>query len=154
MCPGTDVSSQIESIERDLRCFPNKLTGLPIHPGWRCTLRETGVLYMIISLAIVRVKRLVLAIAGATARCAPNSEKGKSEASPTEPENRGYSNRVGPLMSCEVATVSITLSPTTAGEANTQKTSYARSPAPNTLINLRQGVDPKLDISKFDRLLK
>jgi len=60
---------------------------------------------------------------------APSSEKGKPAASPTPPGARGNSRRVGPTSASLVATASITLSPSTRGEPNTQNTSYASRPA-------------------------
>ena len=53
----------------------------------------------------------------------PSSEKGKAEASPIDPPARGNSSLVGPVSMLDVATVSITFSPITFGEPNTQKTS-------------------------------
>ena len=54
----------------------------------------------------------------------PRSEKGKEAASPPGFDGRrGKRRRVGPVSTSEVATVSMTLSPSSLGEANTQNTS-------------------------------
>lgn len=64
-------------------------------------------------------------------RCSPSSAKGKFFASPV-PIGLGNKSRTGPVSTSDVATVSMTLSPMTLGEPNTQKTSYASNPISST----------------------